>query len=161
MLVFKRASVGAVLLSVFLISPAAAEDIPPRTAGLWLLKADDNPFADWSMCIEETRNDFLDSDVWDNFADECNVTASSIRKSSGKIEAICKLTDKVDAKLQVTFSGDFRTGYSFESVTQFADALGKTNTLHANAKVTYAGECPTELKPGMKKMTRSGLILRP
>lgn len=161
MLVFKRALLGAALLSAFLISPAAAKDIPPRTAGLWLLKAEDNPFADWSMCIEETKNDFLDSDVWDNFANECKVTGSSTGKSSGKINATCKLTEKTDAKLQVTFSGDFKTGYSFESVTQFADALGKTNTLHANAKVTYAGKCPAELKPGMKKMTKSGLILRP
>ncbi len=161
MLVFKSGLVGTALLSVFVISPAAAKDIPPRTAGLWLLKADDNPFADWSMCIDETTNDFLDTDVWDNFANECKVTGSSTRKSSGKIDATCKLTDKTDAKLQVTFSGDFKTGYSFESVTRFVNALGKTNTLSANAKVTYAGKCPTELKPGMKKMTKSGLILRP
>ena len=59
MLVFKRTLIGAALLSVFLISPAAAKDIPPRTAGLWLLKAEDNPFADWSMCIEEARNCLL------------------------------------------------------------------------------------------------------
>lgn len=161
MFVFKRALVGAALVSVFLISPAAAKDIPARQAGLWTLKAEDNPFADWSMCISETRNDFLDTDVWDNFANECKVTAASTSGSSGKIEATCKLSETTDATLQVTFSGDFKTGYSFESVTRFVNALGKSNTLHADAKVTYAGNCPAELKPGMKKMTKSGLIIRP
>jgi hypothetical protein len=161
MLVFKSTLAGAALLSVCIISPAAANDIPPRTAGLWLLKSQDNPFADWSICINETRNDFIDTDVWDNFANECEVTSSNTKGSSGKIEATCKLTDKTDAKLQLTFSGDFKSGYGFESVTEFVDAAGKKDTIEVSAKVTYAGECPAELKPGMKKMTRSGMIIRP
>jgi len=161
MIVFTRALIGAALASVALISPACADDIPARTTGLWVLKSEDNPFANWSMCIDETRNDFIDTDVWNNFADECEVTASNTSGSSGKIEATCKLTEKSDAKLQLTFSGDFKSDYSFESVTSFVDAAGKMNTLHASAKVTHAGECPAELKPGMKKMTRGGMILRP
>lgn len=161
MLVFTRALVGAACASAMLISPASAEDVPARTTGLWILKSQDNPFADWSICIDETRNDFIDTDVWDNFANECEVTASSIQGASGKIEATCKLTEKSNAELQVTFSGDFRSGYSFESVTEFVDAAGKTEKLHVGARVSYAGKCPAELKPGMKKMARSGLIIRP
>ncbi len=161
MIVFTRALAGAAFASVVLISPATAEDIPARTTGLWVLKSEDNPFADWSICIDEFRNDFIDTDVWDNFANECEVTASSTDGSSGKIEATCRLPDNTQAKLDLTFSGDFKTGYSFESVTEFLDSAGKTNTLHAGAKVKFAGQCPAELKPGMKKMTRSGLIIRP
>ena len=160
MLVFTRALVGAALTSAVLISPATAMDIPARAAGLWILKSQDNPFADWSICIDETKNDFIDTDVWNNFADECEVTASNIQGSSGKIEATCELTEKSGAQLELTFSGDFKSGYSFESVTEFVDAAGKTEKLHVGAEVTYAGECPAELKPGMKKMTRSGLIIR-
>lgn len=142
-------------------SAAFASDLPPRAAGLWILKSKDNPLADWSICLNEKRNGFIDTDVWSNFDNECEVTASDTHDSSGKIVSDCKLDEKTGAKLHVTFSGDFKKSYSFESVTEFIDATGRKNKLYAQAEGTFAGRCPSELKPGMKKMTKSGLILRP
>ncbi len=142
MLVFTR----AVLASVVVLSPAFARDIPARTAGLWLLKAEDNPFVDWSMCIDEARNDFLDTDVWDNFENECNIPASSTRGSSGKIEATCKLSEKTDAKLRVTFSGDFKTGY-------ISNRQPGSRTL--SARQTRSKPTPGSPMPGNARMTSS------
>lgn len=133
---------------------AAASDLPSRKAGLWVITSKDNPFANWSACVGDSKDNFIDTDVWDNFASECQVAHTEKTADGQTVFAYCEsgLTGKV--KLLVEFSGDFQKEYRFQSTTVFTGKTGQeegqTFTVHAH----YAGECPADLSVGKKKMAR-------
>ncbi len=158
MFVTLRRFAGIVAVSFLAFSAAIAADFPTRATGLWILKSPDNPFADWSLCVDDSKGHFVDSDVWSDFTTECTVVTSRWDGDQGALEADCALRGTGDVKLTLTYSGDFEKSYRFQSVTSFkvaGDQTSQTNT----AEVTFAGQCPAELRPGMKKMTRTGIIL--
>lgn len=153
-----RSVAGLVAAFLPMTSMACASDMPSRAPGLWVVTSEDNPHANWSMCVDDSKSDFVDTDVWKNFGKECKVTAFQKDGSKHSLDAACDLGDGTQAKMQLSFSGDFRRSYRFQSVTSFAvgnEAMSQT----VMAEAVFAGQCPAELKPGMKKMQRTGLIL--
>ena len=158
MFVTRRILTGMAAVSLFIAPTVLAADVPSRAPGLWTLTSKDNPFADWSMCVDDSHGHFIDSDVWSDFEKECKVTTSSFDGSHGAIKADCELGGTGDVKLALTYSGDFQKSYRFESVTGFK-AAGEQVSQTIRAEVKFAGQCPAELRPGMKKMTRTGIVL--
>lgn len=158
MFAFARALPAATALASFVVASAAIADIPSRAPGLWVLESKDSPHANWSMCVDSSVDDFVDTDVWKDFRQECNVTSLHESETESVLKASCKFDDDDNVALTLTYSGDFKTSYRFESVTSFK-AAGEQVTQAIEASVTFHGECPAELRPGMKKMQRTGIVI--
>lgn len=158
MFVTLRFLAGIAVVSLPIAPAALAADFPGRKPGLWILTSKDNPFADWSMCVGDSKNHFIDSDVWSDFDKECEVMTSSWNGNEGALEAGCELSGTGNVKMALTYAGDFQKSYRFESITSFK-AAGEQVSQTIRAEVKFAGQCPVELRPGMKKMTRTGIVL--
>ena len=132
----------------------AASEPPPRKAGLWVVTSKDNPFANWSACVGNSNDNVIDSDIWDNFAKECQVAHTEKTADGQTVFAYCEsgLTGKV--KLLVEFSGDFQKDYHLESTTVFTGKTGQEEGQTFTIDGHYAGACPADLPVGKKKMAR-------
>jgi hypothetical protein len=158
MFVFTRVISTIIAFASLAATSAALAESPSRAPGLWVLESRDNPHANWSMCVDGSVGDFIDTDVWKNFRQECKVTSFHESETESVLKADCKLDDDSNVAMTLTYSGDFKKSYRFESVTSFT-ALGEQVTQAIEAVATFRGECPAELKPGMKKMQRTGIII--
>lgn len=146
---------AACLAVTALLLPAAgsASDLPPRKAGLWIVTSKDNPFANWSACVDDSKDDVINTDIWTDFAAECEVLHTEKTEKGRTLLAQCQsgLTGKV--KLLVELSGDFQSQYHLESTTVFAGKDGEeAQSFTIDAR--HGGECPTGMLPGQKKMAR-------
>lgn len=151
----KHSRRAACLAITALLLPAAgsASDLPLRKPGLWIVTSKDNPFANWSACVDDSKDNFINTDIWTNFSAECEVRHREKTAQRVTLFAYCEsgLTGKV--KLLLEFSGDFQSHYHLESTTAFAGKDGEEGqsfTIDAR----YGGECPTGMLPGQKKMAR-------
>lgn len=64
---------GQLLAGLLPSGPVFTGQLPQRKAGLWVVTSEDNAFADRKRCVDDTRYNLLDSDVWSDFGDECVV----------------------------------------------------------------------------------------
>ncbi|MBB4320491.1 hypothetical protein GGE43_004056 [Agrobacterium tumefaciens] len=128
----------------------AADDIPKRQSGLWVFDSPDNRLVKGSLCVDDTDTNFIETDIWSNFVQECVVSNSVGNLRSWKIKAHCQspMTDKVE--LSVTFDGDFTSRYRFVSVSVFEGMGGKDDQLISTVEAVYQGRCPDNMKPGTR-----------
>lgn len=130
----------------------AASEPPPRKAGLWVVTSKDNPFANWSACVGDKKDNFIDSDVWDNFANECQVAHTEKTADGETVFAYCESALSGKVKLLLEFSGDFQSEYKFQSTTVFTGKTGQEEGQTFTVDGRYAGVCPADLPVGRKKM---------
>ncbi|WP_421359137.1 DUF3617 domain-containing protein [Agrobacterium rosae] len=148
-----RRAAHLLILMLLPCGMAVASDLPSRKAGLWIITSKDNPFANWSACIDDRLDNFINSDVWSDFEQECESVSINKTMKGQKLTAMCKHGSPNEVALIVEFSGDFQSRYQFRSTTKNAERMdeeGQTFTVDGN----YAGECPADLPPGKKTMTR-------
>lgn len=128
----------------------AADDFPKRQSGLWVFSSPDNRLVKGSLCVDDTHTNFIDTDIWSNFAQECVISNGVGNLRPRKFEANCQssLTGKVD--LTVTYDGDFTSRYRFVSVSLFEGMGGKDDQLISTVEAVYQGQCPDNMKPGTR-----------
>ncbi len=114
-----------VLLAPWPHATVAADDFPKRQLGLWVFDSPDNRLVKGSLCVDDTLTNFVETDIWSNFAQECVVSNSVGKLRSRKIEANCQSSMTGKVKLTVTYDGDFKSRYHFVSVSLFQGIGGK------------------------------------
>ena len=152
--IISRLAAPLAILALLPFGVALASDLPSRKAGLWVVKSQDNAFANWSACIDDSKDDFVNSDVWSDFGKECKLTSITKTAEGQTLLSECVMASTGKVKLRVDFSGDFQSEYRFQSTTEFTGADGKAERQSFSIQATYAGQCPAGLKPGQKKMAR-------
>jgi len=130
---------------------AAADDFPKRQSGLWLFDSPDNRLVKGSLCVDDTHTNFVETDIWSNFAQECVITDSAGKLTSREIDANCKSSMTGKVKLTVTYDGDFKSRYHFVSVSLFEGMGGKDDQLTSTVEAVYQGQCLDGMKPGMRR----------
>lgn len=139
------------LLASWPHAATAADDFPKRQSGLWVFDSPDNRLVKGSLCVDDTLTNFVETDIWSNFAQECVITDSVGKLTSREIEANCQSSMTGKVKLTVTYEGDFRSRYHFVSVSLFQGIGGKDDQLISTVEATYKGQCPNGMKPGMRR----------
>lgn len=139
------------LLSSWPHVAAAADEFPKRQSGLWVFDSPDNRLVKGSLCVDDTRTNFVETDIWSNFAQECVVSNNVGSLGPQKIEANCQSSMTGKVKLTVTYDGDFKSRYHFVSVSLFEGMGGKDDQLTSTVEAVYQGQCPDGMKPGMRR----------
>lgn len=139
------------LLAAWPPAAVAADDFPKRQTGLWVFDSPDNRLVKGSLCVDDTHTNFIETDIWSNFARECGITNSVGKLTSREIEANCKSSMTGKVKLTVTYDGDFASRYHFVSVSLFEGMDGKDDQLISTVEAVYQGQCPDNMKPGMRR----------
>jgi hypothetical protein len=141
----------AALLASWPHATAAADDFPKRQSGLWVFDSPDNRLVKGSLCVDDTHTNFVETDIWSNFAQECVIIDSVGKLTSREIEANCKSSMTGKVRLAVTYDGDFISRYHFVSVSLFQGVGGKDDQLTSTVEAVYQGQCPDNMKPGMRR----------
>ncbi|RDL50375.1 hypothetical protein BLJAPNOD_01496 [Ensifer sp. M14] len=148
-------------LTVLLASgPALADDLPQRKSGLWAFTSQDNAFADWKMCVDDTSYNLVESDIWSDFRDECEVQSFDRDGASYKLAAKCLSGFTGAADLFVALDGDFSTRYRLSIRTESAGLSGEMVVQSSTLDAEFVGACPEGLVPGAKEM-RGGMVVQP
>jgi hypothetical protein len=142
------------LLASWPNAATAADDLPKRQSGLWVFDSPDNRLVKGSLCVDDTHTNFVETDIWSNFAQECVTTDSVGKVTSREIEANCKSSMTGKVKLTVTYDGDFTSRYHFVSVSLFQGIGGKDDQLISTVEAVYQGQCPNGMNPGMRRPGR-------
>lgn len=101
---------------------AAADDFPKRQSGLWVFDSPDNRLVKGSLCVDDTHTNFIETDIWSNFAPESVLSNGASKLRPQKIEASCQSSMTGKVKLTVTYDGDFESRYRFVSVSSYEGA---------------------------------------
>ena len=144
----------AAVVTALSLGAASATEVPARKSGLWIVKSQDNAFANWKMCVNDKNNTFLNSDVWSNFKKECKVRSLTGNGNGYTLISNCNSSLTGDVRLIVDFSGDFRTAYTFKSNTETMGLSQQVDRQTITVSASFAGECPAGMRPGMKRMGR-------
>ncbi len=139
------------LLAAWPPAAVAADDFPKRQTGLWVFDSPDNRLVKGSLCVDDTHTNFIETDVWSTFAQECVVSNRVGTLGSRKIEANCQSSMTGKVKLTVTYEGDFTSRYHFVSASLFEGIGGKGDKLISTVEAVYQGRCPDGMKPGMRR----------
>ncbi|MCQ1854611.1 hypothetical protein [Neorhizobium galegae] len=107
-----------------------------------------------NLCVDDTHTNFIETDIWSNFAQEC-VTFNSVGNLRPReIKAHCHSSMTGKVKLSVTYDGDFESSYHFVSVSSFEGADGKADQLISTVEAVFQGQCPGNMKPGTRTLGR-------
>lgn len=142
------------ILSLLPWGGASGSELPKRKAGMWTIKSADNPFANWTTCVGADDDGFIETDVWDDYKNECRSTALTETAKGQQLVADCETGSLGKVKLVVEFSGDFQNAYGFQSATEFVGSGGQIEQQTFTVEASYGGECPADLPPGKRKMAR-------
>lgn len=121
---------------------------------MWIIKSADNPFANWTTCVGADEDSFIETDVWDDYKDECRNASLTETAKGQRLVADCETGSMGKVKLAVDFSGNFQSAYGFRSTTEFKGLGGGVEQQTFTIEANYGGECPADLPPGKKKMAR-------
>ncbi len=144
------------VLALFSLSAAAnATDLPKRQSGLWTFDSPDNSFVNGSLCVDDTNTNFMSTDVWSDFEHECEITRSVTDRSNGELTLTCRTATTGETKLAVTYDGDFQSRYRYAFVASFTGVDGKDERISSIVEATFQGQCPADMKPGMRTLGRS------
>lgn len=153
-------ALGLSLAGLLSSGAAFAGDLPQRKAGLWTVTSQDNAFADWKMCVDDTLYNLVESDVWSDFKDECVVQSFERDGDNYKLAAKCDSSFAGAADLSVALDGDFSTRYRLSIRTESPGMGGQTVVQSSTLNAKFVGACPEGLAPGAKEM-RGGMVVQP
>lgn len=146
-----RRGVG-VATALILIMPsvaAAADDYPPRKAGLWevTIQAENKPAATTKMCIDADTDQLFHKFGTDLRSKHCEKNDVKANGDTVNADSVCKVKDTTISTSSVTkFTGD--SAYHVDIKIHFDPALlGKTDVTSAQ-DAKWTGPCPADMKPG-------------
>lgn len=142
------------LLAFWPQAAVAAEDFPKRQSGLWVFDSPDNRLVKGGVCVDDTHTNFVETDIWSNFAQECVLSNGTGKLRPREIKAHCQSSMTGKVKLTVAYDGDFESRYRFVSVSSYEGADGKDDQLISTVEAVYQGKCPDNMKPGTRTLGR-------
>ncbi len=149
---FLRILSCCVMATLCIVAGANATDLPKRQSGLWAFESRDNPFVNGTLCVDDTNTDFMETDVWNGFEQECKTIDSLTNRKAGELGATCRSTATGETKLTVTYDGDFQQRYRDAFVALFKGTDGKEDSISSIVEATFQGQCPDDMRPGSRKL---------
>lgn len=139
------------LLAAWPPAAVAADDFPKRQAGLWVFDSPGNRLVKGALCVDDTHTNFVETDIWSNFARECVISDSVGKLTSQEIEANCQSSMTGKVKLTVTYDGDFTSRYHLISISLFEKVDGKDDQLILTVDAAIAEQREPEV--ALRQMT--------
>jgi hypothetical protein len=139
-------------LVLFLSSAQAADELPPRKAGLWEVTMRSSgeegapPAAVSEQCVD-AESDKKMQEMGRGMQDNCSLNETKRSGDTISIKSVCKLQESTISS-DAVFSGNFQDSYHAKISATFNPPLmgmsGSTTTLDAR----YLGACKADQKPG-------------
>jgi hypothetical protein len=143
--------IAAVASTLFLVSTAAAEDIPPRKAGLWEMETSmpgmPQKMPSAKQCIDGTTDNMMRDMSQVGGGTTCSKKETKKEGESYVTDSVCSMNGTTITSHTIT-SGDFTKSYHVESAsTMNPPLMGRSETkIAVDAK--YLGDCEAGQKPG-------------
>ena len=131
---------------------AAPEDMPKLRAGLWRISLAGAPaaMADSSICMDETIQEQM-SLLAGPPSPDCPAGTFTPRPGGGySVRSVCDRGEAGTTVSEGVITGDFDTAYRTEMTVTTTGAASEmmNSTMTMVSTSTFAGACPTGMKPG-------------
>jgi hypothetical protein len=134
---------------LFLASPAFADELPRRKAGLWELKmmvgGREAPLQNIQQCTDADTDALMTTNFSGGMGDKCD--APKIGRNGGvyTVESRCRIGGTTVAT-RAEIAGDFDSAYTIKVTTLDGAARGNDRAMTMQAK--WAGPCRPGQRPG-------------
>lgn len=130
---------------------AAADELPPRKAGLWeIVTQPSNPKLQprtQRLCLDHDTDALLSRMGVQTGQQACSTLDVKVSGNRATIHAVCKLGEStLTSDAVTTYSGD--SSYRTEIHGRFAPAFAGTSDTRTVQDGKWSGACPADMKPG-------------
>lgn len=146
------------LLALAPLAALAADNLPPRKAGLWEITTEMSMLGGQKMLARRCIGPDGDGDLLDRSAKErkhCGEAKVSRKGAEFVTDVVCKV-DESTATTHGVFSGDFQNQYVGHLDTTYAPPLRGIASSSMTLSARWAGACPPGQKPGDTELSMPG-----
>lgn len=158
----RRACVGAWALAAAVsagAAPAAADDMPARRAGLWVIamQSGSAPAQTMRQCIDAKTDQQLQRFGQGMSLQHC--AKNTFRREADRFvgESECRIGQSV-AVTRTEFSGDFAKSYRGEVDARYTPPVAGMSQSRFTLTARWVGPCPAGWKPGDMEMGAMGRV---